>query len=60
MERNKNTRPLKTGDYVRNKVSGKYGFIGAISPDGIKVTVMTNKRTYATWKIENTEIIEDS
>lgn len=60
MERNKNTRHLKTGDYVRNKASGKHGFIGAISPDGKKVTVMTNKRIYVTWKIENTEFIEES
>lgn len=59
MGRDKNTRSLKTGDYVRNIVSGKHGIIGAISPDRKRVTVMTNKRIYVTWKIENTELIEE-
>ncbi len=59
MEKDKNTRILKTGDYVRNKVSGKYGFIRAISADKKRGTVMTNKRILVTWRIENTEIIEE-
>lgn len=53
------TRSLKTGDYVRNIISGNQGIIGAISPDRKRVTVMTNKRIYVTWKIENTELIEE-
>lgn len=59
MKRNKNTRSLRIGDYVRNIVSGKKGIIGAISPDNKRVTVMTLKRVYVTWKIENTELIEE-
>ena len=59
MERENNTRNLKTGDYVRNIVSGKSGFVCTVSPDGQRVAVMTNKRIYVTWKIENTELIEE-
>lgn len=49
---------IRVGDYVRNTISGKFGYVAAISADSRKLTVLTLKRTYASWAVRNVEPVK--
>ncbi len=51
---------IKIGDYVRNLISGKIGYVTGITADNHKLTVLTVKRTFTTWSVKNVEPIKDA
>lgn len=51
---------IKVGDYVRNLISGKFGYVAGKSADNTKLTVLTPNRTYASWTVKNVELIKDA
>ncbi len=51
---------IKTGDYVRNKLSGKFGNVVEISPDNRRVIIQTLSNTYAAWRMKNLKLIKDA
>lgn len=51
---------IKVGDYVRNTLSGKFGYVADIAADNRKLTVLTLKRTYASWAVKNVELVKDA
>lgn len=51
---------IKVGDYVRNTLSGKFGYVSGITADNRKLTVLTLKRTYASWSVKNVEPVKDA
>lgn len=51
---------IKIGDYVRNTVSGKFGYVARMLPDNKKLTVLTIGRTYAIWGVKNVEPVKDA
>ena len=69
MNRNKGNRipretpvstPLNIGSYVRNTLSGKFGYVSAISADRKKITVLTINRTTVSWNARNVTLIKDA
>ena len=53
-------KAIKVGDYVRNTLSGKFGYVAGITADNRKPTVLTLKRTYASWSVKNVEPVKDA
>lgn len=53
-------KAIKVGDYVRNTLSGKFGYVAGITADNRKLTVLTLKRTYASWSVKNVEPVKDA
>ena len=53
-------KEINIGDYVQNKSSGKFGYVAELSPDNKKLTVLTLKRTYASWSAKNVKLIKDA
>lgn len=51
---------IKVGDYVRNLVSGKFGYVANITADNKKLTVLTLNRIYSTWAVKNVELVKDA
>lgn len=51
---------IKVGDYVRNTLSGKFGYVAGITADNRKLIVMTLKRTYSSWLVRNVEPVKDA
>lgn len=51
---------IKVGDYVRNLISGKFGYVAGIAADNKKLTVLTTNRTYSSWAVRNVELIKDA
>lgn len=49
---------INIGDYVKNKLSGKFGFVRRITPDQRYLEVMTIQRTSITWNRANVELIK--
>ena len=53
-------KAIKVGDYVRNTLSGKFGYVAGITADNRQLTVLTLKRTYASWSVKNVEPVKDA
>lgn len=52
-------RMIRVGDRVRNKTSGKCGYVANISTDNKKISVLTATRSYAFWAAKNVELFND-
>ncbi len=50
---------IKIGDYVRNKISGKFGYVSDISLDQSRLKVISILRTHGSWLRKNVEKIND-